>query len=63
MTLGERMLDYRAKHGLTQKQLADLLEENSNMVFKCENNKHKLHKVNELRLHLKMKTLEEKENA
>ena len=63
MTLGERMLEYRAKHGLTQKQLADLIEENSNTIFKCENNKHKLHKVNELRLHLKMKELEEKENV
>lgn len=63
MTLGERMLEYRAKHGLTQKQLADLIKENSNTIFKCENNKHKLHKVNELRLHLKMKELEEKENV
>lgn len=63
MTLGERMLEYRAKHGLTQKQLADLIKENSNTIFKCENDKHKLHKVNELRLHLKMKELEEKENV
>lgn len=63
MTLGKRMLEYRAKHGLTQKQLANLLEESPNTIFKCENDKHKLHKVNELRLHLKMKELEEKENV
>ena len=63
MTIGERMLEYRAKHDLTQKQLAELLGENSNTVFKFENGKTKPHKVNELRLHIKMKELEEKENG
>lgn len=63
MTLGERMLEYRAKHKLTQKQLANLLDENPNTIFKCENDKHKLHKVNEVRLHLKMRNLEENKNV
>ena len=63
MTIGERMLEYRAKHDLTQKQLAELLGENSNTVFKFENEKTRPHKVNKMRLHLKMKELEEKENG
>ena len=61
MTLGERMLQYRAKKGLTQKELAELLETNSMMVWRCEKGCFKLHKVNEIRLMNKMKELEENE--
>lgn len=61
MTLGERMLRYRAVHKLTQKQLADLICEQAHVVFRCENNKNVMHKANELRVGLKMDELERKE--
>jgi DNA-binding XRE family transcriptional regulator len=61
--IGERMLRYRARHKLTQVQLAKIIGENSNTIFRCENKKNKLHKVNEIRLDLKMKELEEKEDV
>ena len=63
MTLGERMLQYRAKHNLSQRRLADLLGTNTTAIFRWESNKNKPHKANELRLLNKMKELEEKENA
>lgn len=63
LNLGERMLEYRAKHKLTQKQLAKLLGENSNTVFKFESGKTKPHKVNEVRVHFKMRELEMNDNV
>jgi transcriptional regulator with XRE-family HTH domain len=61
MTLGERMLQYRAKKGLTQVELAELLETNSMMVWRCETGRFKLHRVNEIRLTNKMEELERNE--
>lgn len=61
MRLSERLIEYRAKHGLTQKQLADLMNEPAGLVFRAEGEKTKLHKVNYIRLEMKIKELEEKE--
>ena len=62
MTLGERMLQYRAKHKISQRQLAELLgEKYINTIHRIEYNKHKLHKINEIRLTEKMDKLEEEE--
>lgn len=63
MTLGERMLNYRARHNLTQIEMAELMGENSNTIYKCESGKVKLHKVNEVRVNIKLKELEDKENV
>lgn len=62
MTLGERMLQYRAKHKISQRQLAELLgEKHINTIHRIECNKHKPHKINEIRLTEKMDKLEEEE--
>lgn len=58
MTLGERMLNYRAKHDLTQIELADILQISPMAVWRCESGKFKMHKANELRLNQKMTKLE-----
>ena len=62
MTLGERMLQYRAKHKISQRQLTELLgEKHINTIHRIECNKHKPHKINEIRLTEKMDKLEEEE--
>ena len=62
MTLGERMLQYRAKHKISQRQLAELLgEKHINTIHRIECDKHKPHKINEIRLTEKMDKLEEEE--
>ena len=38
MTYGEKLLNFRAKHKLTQRQLADILKVGHNMVFRYEAN-------------------------
>lgn len=62
MTLGERMVMYRAKHKLTQTEMGKLINESLNMIFKCEKGV-KLHTVNRIRLEMKLKELEEHENV
>ena len=62
MTLGERMLQYRARHKISQRKLAELLgEKHINTIHRNECNKHKPHKINEIRLTEKMDKLEEEE--
>lgn len=61
MTLGERMLLYRAEHKLSQKQLGDIIGESLNTVFRCEKGDN-MHLANRMRLDKKMSYLEEKEN-
>lgn len=63
MTLGERMLNYRAKNKLTQIQLADLLEISPMAVWRCESGKFKMHKTNEIIISEKLKILEGKNNV
>lgn len=63
MTIGERLLMFRAKYNLTQKQMARLIDENVNMLYRYENGNNKPHKKNELRILMKLEKLEkEREN-
>lgn len=62
MTLGERMLHYRAMHGLSQAQLAAYLGTYSNNISRIESGEYTPHKANELRLSIKLKELEENKN-
>lgn len=62
MTLGERMLHYRARHRMSQRKLADLLgEKHVNTIHRIESGQHKPHKINEIRLTEKMDKLEAEE--
>lgn len=63
MTIGERLLMFRAKYNLTQKQMSKLIGENVNMLYRYENGNNKPHKKNELRILMKLEKLEkEREN-
>lgn len=62
MPLGERMLNYRANHDLTQKQLAELLGTYRDMVYRIENGKYNTRKTTEIRLSQKLTKLEEADN-
>lgn len=63
MTIGERLLMFRAKYNLTQKQMSKLIDENINMLYRYENGNNKPHKKNELRILMKLEKLEkEREN-
>lgn len=63
MTIGERLLMFRAKYNLTQKQMSKLIDENVNMLYRYENGNNKPHKKNELRILMKLDELEkEREN-
>jgi transcriptional regulator with XRE-family HTH domain len=61
MTLGERMLSYRARHRISQTKLAELIGETQNVIHIIETGKHRPHKANEMRLSAKIQELEEKE--
>jgi transcriptional regulator with XRE-family HTH domain len=63
MTLGERFLNYRAKHNISQARLADLLGTNYQFVYRVENNLHKVRRVNEVRFAMKLDELEAKDNV
>ena len=58
MTIGERLLMFRAKYNLTQKQMSKLIDENINMLYRYENGNNKPHKKNELRILMKLEKLE-----
>lgn len=58
MTIGERLLMFRAKYNLTQKQMSKLIDENINMLYRYENGNNKPHKKNELRILMKLDELE-----
>lgn len=59
--LGNRILMYRAKHNLTQRQMAILLGEHHNAICWLETGKHQPHKTKEIRITLKMNELEGKD--
>lgn len=62
MTLGERMLQYRARHKISQRKLAELLgEKHINTIHRIECGKHKPHKINEIRMSARMSELEAEE--
>ena len=59
--LALRMLSYRARNRLSQRKLAELMDEDLMVIYRVENSKHKPHKANEIRLTEKMDKLEAKE--
>lgn len=61
MTLAERLLNYRAKNGLTQAQLDRLLGVSSQTVYRLEAG-HKPRKVREIMIVRKLNELEGIEN-
>ena len=61
--LGVRMLTYRARHRISQSKLAELMDEDLMTIYRIENDKHKPHKVNEIRLTEKMDKLEAEEGS
>lgn len=61
MELGERFLRYRAKHGISQSKLANLLEESMYVVRVVEGGLRKPHKASMLRFETKMDELERKD--
>ena len=62
MTLGERMVSYRAEHKLSQRQLGEIIDESLNTIFRCERGDN-MHFANKIRIEKKMNYLEEKENV
>ena len=63
MTFGRKMLEFRAKHNLTQKQLANIIGADINTVYRTENEKTDPTKRNEIIYEKKMKEWEEKQNV
>lgn len=57
------LLEFRAKHLLTQKQLADILGVDVNTVYRTENEKTEPSKRNKIIFENKMKEWEEKKNV
>ena len=62
MDLGRKMLEFRAKHNLTQKQLADIIGVDLNTISRTENEKSKPTRRNAIIFENKMKEWEEKQN-
>ena len=60
MDFGRTLLEFRAKHDLTQKQLADYFGINVMAIYRYENNKNKPSQVNKIKFENKMKEWEEK---
>ena len=62
MDFGRTLLEFRAKHLLTQTQLAHILGVNLNMVHRYETQKSEPTQVNKIKFENKMKEWEEKKN-
>ena len=62
MEFGRTLLEFRAKHNLTQKQLADYLGINVMAIYRYENNKYNPTQVNKIKFENKMKEWEEQKN-
>lgn len=60
---GITLLEFRAKHLLTQVQLADILGVTSFMIHRYETRKSEPTQVNKIKFENKMKEWEEKQNA
>lgn len=63
MNYGITLLEFRAKHLLTQKQLADILGVDVLTVYRTENKKTEPTKRNKVIFENKMKEWEEKNNG
>lgn len=57
MTIGERMLKYRAEHNLTQKEMAKLLDVKDHIVYRAEAGLG-MRKIREISLMQKMDEIE-----
>ena len=62
MEFGRTLLEFRARHNLTQKQLADYLGIHVMAIYRYENYKNKPSQVNKIKFENKMKEWEEKQN-
>ena len=58
-----RLLDFRAKHDLTQVQLAKILGVNVNMVHRYENGLHEPTQMRKIKQENRMKQWEDLKNA
>ena len=63
MNYGITLLEFRAKHLLTQKQLADILGVDVITVYRTENKKTEPSQRNKIIYENKMKEWEEKQNV
>lgn len=59
--LALRMLSYRARNRISQRKLAELMDEDLMTIYRVENGVHKPHKANEMRLSDKLAKLEAEE--
>ena len=62
MEFGRTLLEFRARHNLTQKQLADYLGISVMAIYRYENNKYNPTQVNKIKFENKMKEWEEQKN-
>ena len=62
MEFGRKMLEFRAKHNLTQKQLARIIGADTNTIYRTENGKTVPTQVNKIKFENKMKEWEENNN-
>lgn len=62
MNYGKTLLEFRAKHLLTQTQLANILGVSTGMVHRYETSKNEPSQVNKIKFENKMKEWEEKQN-
>jgi DNA-binding XRE family transcriptional regulator len=60
MELSKQLLEFRAKHNLTQAQLAKIVGVTTNTIFRYENEKNRPHKIRKIQILNKMKEWEEK---
>lgn len=63
MELSKQLLEFRAKHNLTQEGLAFIVGVATNTIHRYENCKNKPHKAKEIKIKNKMKEWEEKQNG
>lgn len=60
MTIGEKILMFRAKHNLTQKQMAGIIGVHPNMIQRYEQGVNNPHKIKVIQIEEKLKELEGK---
>lgn len=63
MSFGKMMLEFRAKHNLTQTQLADILGVALNTIHRYEHDKYQPSAMHKIQFENKMKEWEEKKNV
>ena len=63
MEFGRTLLEFRAKHNLTQKQLADIIGVDMNTIHRTETQKSQPTRRNAIIFENKMKEWEDKQNA